>query len=701
MRLLILFLFGFSLAAQPINPIIGDSSWFYFKKDWPKLGDSEEERIKTHLIFVHQQLSSSGPKSEQGKHLLNALWDYIEAGDFPKYFKHEDARRPCFIDDAGTLCAVGHLIAVSEGRKEAERINRLFRFEYLLKMADEGLTAWQQNSGFSMKELAMIQPTYRPVQQVQILRSHGVFIDPETNLMGLISHADGSVVLKATFNSLSYQNNSPYLIGFKDGGYYAFNAVGKKLSRKKFKRAFIFGDQDSNCLVAIDDKNQLHLFPEDNKKSHRSLKSTSFFYSSENRLLFKQNGLYGAINTAGEIEIPAIYDSICVHPNIINAKLIYRVKDSLWGLRNSKGDIISPLQSQSIVIYKNLFRCSEPGKADYLIGPQGKKYQIPTKLNYSRTADYNSLILEEEGKVGVFSTVNYNWQLPPKYDHLIFNSQIGLYQSEREGKIGFVHPYGSETIPVEFDYARAYASFIILEKEGKMGLFNLQGAPIFPVEYDTLSIALWSQNPGQVPLVRSLKNGVFKLRYANGISITIDENTQDLESIGASHIAVQRSPKGVRPVVFKAGRLVALHPQWVDSVVAVSHASLIYRKGKYYGFYRLNKDALNAKAELLPARFDTIMYNFRNNHDRFLIKEKGLWGMYSLSEDSFIAPPEYERFYPLDLYDIHNWIYFSKGGLWRSLNVDKLNVPMDQKFSDKLTQKFLNQREYLKIKWID
>jgi hypothetical protein len=68
--------------------------------------------------------------------------------------------RPRFIDDRGVHCAVGHLIAASGATELARAINTDYEYAYVREMTSPTLLAWASARGFSIEELASIQPAY-------------------------------------------------------------------------------------------------------------------------------------------------------------------------------------------------------------------------------------------------------------------------------------------------------------------------------------------------------------------------------------------------------------------------------------------------------------------------------------------------------------------------------------------------------------
>lgn len=123
-------------------------------------------RIQRHLAQVERELrqapSDQLPTAARlaRARLLDELHQYWLAGVFPRNSGHPNERRPYFIDDAGTPCAVGALIQRSGHIELAARIDREFHVDYVPDMNDQALLAWANDHGFSVQELARIQPSY-------------------------------------------------------------------------------------------------------------------------------------------------------------------------------------------------------------------------------------------------------------------------------------------------------------------------------------------------------------------------------------------------------------------------------------------------------------------------------------------------------------------------------------------------------------
>ncbi len=152
-----------STVSYELNPILGNAALEAIPEgERSVLG--EVDKVRAHLSYVHQLLvdaSAGYPEDVRQKRfeVLALLEDYIEAEQFPMNEKYE-GRRPCFIDENGTYCAVGHLVKETAGASLAALINAYHQYDYICDMDIAALADWIATSGFTLDEIAMIQPTY-------------------------------------------------------------------------------------------------------------------------------------------------------------------------------------------------------------------------------------------------------------------------------------------------------------------------------------------------------------------------------------------------------------------------------------------------------------------------------------------------------------------------------------------------------------
>lgn len=126
---------------------------------------SEADRIADHLHRVQGHLSTHLPaevgRSAQPRRstLLDALRTYADRGIFPMN-DIAPVRSPVFIDALGNACAVGHLMIMSGHAELAERISKEMNLGYVHDITLPEVAEWATANGFTIDELAWIQPTY-------------------------------------------------------------------------------------------------------------------------------------------------------------------------------------------------------------------------------------------------------------------------------------------------------------------------------------------------------------------------------------------------------------------------------------------------------------------------------------------------------------------------------------------------------------
>lgn len=130
--------------------------------------DAEVARIRAHLERVEYELLSadvsafSAEQRAARTYFIAVLREYREAGVFPHNHTAGE-RTPVFVDEHGTHCAVGYLIARS-GRKDiVEHVRSTRNNATVHQLADEpAFLAWLNEAGLTLAEAARIQPEYRP-----------------------------------------------------------------------------------------------------------------------------------------------------------------------------------------------------------------------------------------------------------------------------------------------------------------------------------------------------------------------------------------------------------------------------------------------------------------------------------------------------------------------------------------------------------
>ena len=215
-------------ADRAINTLIGDASWAGHTQP----GD-EVARVRAHLAFVHALLADrdvsalSSSRREARAAALADLERYIERGVFPR--RTDDGypgRRPRFIDDRGVHCAVGQLIADSGDEALAQAINARFEYAHVREMPVPALVAWADAHGFTVDELAMIQPGYSPLPTASSVRE-------------AILEAKDAIALRCARTHAPMKSLLVFIVGDERG-----NAQVSTKSRDPFAQCFVRAASD-------------------------------------------------------------------------------------------------------------------------------------------------------------------------------------------------------------------------------------------------------------------------------------------------------------------------------------------------------------------------------------------------------------------------------------------------------------------------
>jgi hypothetical protein len=154
-----------TFSVAQLNAVVGDAGFLARYGRAPVASDPDIQRICAHLEWVVAELRAAdvahldATARERRARLLRELHAYSARQRFPRN-RHSSARCPVFVDDRGRLCAVGHLMERSVGRDLPERIAAAHRYAYLGTLDVSDVHDWAAAHGFSLRDLAMIQPTY-------------------------------------------------------------------------------------------------------------------------------------------------------------------------------------------------------------------------------------------------------------------------------------------------------------------------------------------------------------------------------------------------------------------------------------------------------------------------------------------------------------------------------------------------------------
>jgi hypothetical protein len=219
----------------------------------------ETEKLLRSRSVIHLNAS----QKKQRLYLLDVLHQYMLDGIFPKNTFHT-RRTPYFIDIFNNYCAVGFLMKISGADKMAREINQSQNFSYVKEIKHPSLLAWQQFSGFTIDELALIQPGYSCLR---------------------------TAITEIHYNNTGNDVNEylEFVLGDENPINFAFNKIefydqGGVLYKTLTKSDFSFFDVDSRCgNTPVTNRFYNYLFPS----------NESFADVGSIRILYNPAGLWG------------------------------------------------------------------------------------------------------------------------------------------------------------------------------------------------------------------------------------------------------------------------------------------------------------------------------------------------------------------------------------------------------------------------
>lgn len=186
--------------------------WLHHAQDETLLENAsfptDRERIQKHLELVENEfrardVSSLSPAQKANRlHHLDVLHGYWKRGIFPTNHYHTH-RQPYFRDNFGVLCAVGFLMWENGQHEVLNRINRENNYAYIAELAVKypELGVWARENGFSVEELAWIQPEYPAVQPDLSQWGNGMGLNPGGRINTMIL-ASNSLIVAGLFSEI-------------------------------------------------------------------------------------------------------------------------------------------------------------------------------------------------------------------------------------------------------------------------------------------------------------------------------------------------------------------------------------------------------------------------------------------------------------------------------------------------------------------
>ena len=638
-----------------VNAVIGDSSWLEIYHMLPNEKTVETRRLRVHLNYVLARLKSSSTKNDGNslsrKKSISLLEEYISIGEFPSSFSHRAPRTPCFIDDVGNICAVGYLVEKTAGRAEAERINERYRFHYLADINDAGLKTWQQSSGLSMKELAMIQPTYGAPP------SWKVYQDRETKKYGLVNRSDYSAILEPVYERLVFQYEQPMygsMAGFhmnglakKNGKWGVINSKGITIVPLTYDSIAQIPIQSGNngrgmdfihkpgSLFAAYTGNTLFLLNASNEVM------TTFEWSGvridfqiDQLLVIETEAWWGIWNDENKKLIDQKYDGI--EPSYHPRKRGFRVRKGKYvGVLDSTAHEMISCQYNTLYWRYSLW-IGQNEKGAHILSANGKRQDtgpielIETFNNYKDPV----VRVRKDGKYGVWDGGQKKWRVPPIYEYALPVNQE-MISVKKDGKVGYLKWDGSDLVPPLYDRLYPIGNYYMASNEDKMGVLDPKGGWKIAMEYDTIFAFGVAPNKG----LALLKDGHWKLALVEGTYLS-EERFTNFQNIGINAFVVDFD--GEQYLAQLHGKKLNINRTYpIESHQYGSNTTLIYQNDDKYGLWRLVGEDWLENGKICDPIYDEVIPHYINRNGAFLVKSKKKFGVIN-TEGELLVPLVYK-----------------------------------------------------------
>ena len=672
MKLKLRFLFAFMLLylasiaqKNSINLVVGDSSWFESYPDKSLLASTEVERIKTHLQFVIGRLDAKDPDlslniKKNRKECIDLLKNYVETGNYPKNTTYPTTRKPCFIDDYGTVCAVGYLLEKTAGREEAERINSLFKYDYIADMEDEGLLAWQQSSGLSMKELEMIQPTYDYTPPFE------VFQDTETGKFGIKSRK-GKIMVPARYQFLTLQGHDHYVHAMHNNKWGVIDKNGKvivDIDHENRVRIIKYGPDYSYFLA---EKGDRLILTDAYGKILNKFKDVQFQYLvNVSYFIMIKEGKYGVWNVEKGWIIPPEHNRLNYIGFGIEPKGFLEKGPNGYGMLNLDGDTVFPFEYESIEWKPYAWFAKKDGdghiySAKGILSALGSLQEVePLKTYYSK----NRVLGLQRGKWGLINIQSQTWLIPPLYDEI--SRFIDHWVVENNGLYGYYDMNGEVFFECDYQYIQRCNNNFLLKRNNKMGFVDFDKKPIIPLKADSVQLLCRTRSEF---IIGVLNNNQWAFRLNNGQLIG-GVKADSVFSI--SKVLVLKKGKNFYFGEWKDTAIIVNRNLSFQGFKRVYGYHYIYKQNNKYGVWYCKGGNWIQRGRVTQAVYDKIKLLRVQNHHLLLVEKDGKFGVLHLN-GKLQVDITYKDYRILDngafyIKDEQGWLQFN-----RQLGLDRID----------------------------
>ncbi|MCT4625100.1 MAG: WG repeat-containing protein [Schleiferiaceae bacterium] len=672
---------SFELQGQndQINSVLGNESWLQKHNASPNQNDSEKERIVTHLCYVLDILKNNetpSPQLAQERALnIHRLEEYILRGEFPLHEKSFKDRVPRFIDHQGNICAVGYLVEQSAGREEAERINEKYEYAQIFDIDDKGLRNWQNSSGLTLKELAMIQPTYDYRRTPIVSPYH----DQTTGRYGLIDNHTQKHVTKAIYTQIIPVQDDAFFLALKYGVWGVLNHAGKEVVDFQYDRIRPVQVGNRSNFMAHDGET-LEIYDE-NAYQLASLENGHFGQYTSEFFVVRNNQGTGVIDMNGSQVIPFKYSEIRIEYLLHYYADYNRVQDyknkhlfvvsnteGKQGVMDGNGDLIVSFDHSKITRQEYvLFAKKEDANVLYgLNGMQMSVKGVEAIKPISNRYGAEDLLGRINGKWGLISKEG-EWAIQPEYKQI--KKVIEFYECQTDSTVSYFNLKFQPFVPEHQNFIQRYSGTIHFGTTESNAVKKIDGSYLIEPTADSIKFLVYRNSR---PVYALQKSGKWQLIFYGGKEIRLE----DVSFIN------RETNNAVR---FKRGSSHYFGVFYRDDFFPLREISFDKRRHIHQGIYAIKKDnsfgmvRLTSKHPpfiewMYPMELDSIDPMVFDYNNVVLVKKAGMWGVLELWGKE-IVPFEFSDFRAeCESRVVHKGVYLKKGTQWFYFDCKKRTV---------------------------
>lgn len=196
--------------------------------------------------------------------------------------------------------------------------------------------------------------------------------------------------------------------------------------------------------------------------------------------IVREKDMYGVINSKGNVMIPLQYQKI----DIDTATLLLRVQSNgKWGVLNKANRTIVSTQYDTVRVQRYGMFTVRKDTAWQLLDATGKPVGDQT---FTQLGDIQNLyaVAYRQKQVGLVN-LRGSWAIEPVFDNLrIINEYIAQYYTG--GRSGLISILTKEML-IEADMVEPIHNYLRIIAKGKYGVWNSRGREVIPVQYDYIS----------------------------------------------------------------------------------------------------------------------------------------------------------------------------------------------------------------------